>query len=168
MAANEERDRFQTYAERVSDRELVMRRVFRAPRQTVFDAMTKAELVRRWWAPRSLGVTLFECTIDPRVGGTYRYVFGPEGKPPVAFSGVFREVVPGARVVYTQIFEPMRHVGEGLITATYTETDDGFTSFEQHELYPSKEVLDGAIASGMERGMRATLDQLAALLAELE
>ncbi len=167
MAARGEADRFQTHAERVSDRELFMRRVFRAVRQTVFDAMTKEDLVRRWWAPRSLGVTLFECSIEARVGGAYRYVFGKEGQPPMAFSGVFREVAPGARVVYTQIFEPMREAGEGLITATYADTDDGFTLFEQRELYPSKEVLDGAMASGMERGMRETLDQLATLLGEL-
>ena len=167
MPANDESDRFQTHAERISDRELMMRRVFRARRQTVFDAMTKSEHVRRWWAPRALGVKLFECTIDARVGGKSRYVFGPEGRPPMAFSGVFREVVPGERVVYTQIFEPMPDAGEGLITATYADTDDGFTLFEQHELYPSKEVLDGAIASGMEKGMRETLDQLASLLVEL-
>ena len=85
----------------------------------------------------------------------------------MAFSGVFREVVPGLRVVYTQIFEPMPEAGEGLITTTYADTEDGFTLFEQHELYPSKQVLDGAIASGMERGMRETLDQLAALLSEI-
>jgi len=158
---------FTTHVERASDRELVLRRTFRARPQIVFDAMTKAELIRRWWAPRSRGVELFECTSDPRVGGTYRFVFGRKGEPPMAFSGVYKEVVPGARVAYTQIFEPMRDAGEGLITATYEPTPEGFTRLVQRELYPSKEVLDGAIASGMEKGMRETLDQLAVLVAEL-
>ena len=84
----------------------------------------------------------------------------------MAFSGVYKEVVPGARLVYTQIFEPMPEAGEGLITATF-EAHDGGTRLTQRELYPSKEVLDGAIASGMERGMRETLEQLEVLLQEL-
>jgi uncharacterized protein YndB with AHSA1/START domain len=132
----------------------------------VFDAMTKPELLRRWWAPRSLGVELFSCEAEVRVGGSYRYVFGRQGQPPMAFSGVYKEVVPGARLCYTQIFEPMREAGEGLITATF-EAHDGGTRLTQRELYPSKEVLDGAIASGMERGMRETLEQLEVLLQEL-
>jgi len=155
-----------THVERASERELVLRRTFRAPPRLVFDAMTKPELLRRWWAPRTLGVVLFSCDADVRVGGCYRYVFGHPGQPPMAFSGVYREVVPGARLCYTQILEPMREAGEGLITATF-EPHDGGTRLTQRELYPSKEVLDGAIASGMERGMRETLEQLAVLLQEL-
>jgi uncharacterized protein YndB with AHSA1/START domain len=153
----------ETEVHRASERELIIRRTFSARPQIVFDAMTKPELLRRWWAPRSLGVVLVECEADVRVGGTYRYVFGRPGDRPMAFSGVYKEVVPGARLVYTQIFEPMREAGEGLITATFEE-QDGRTLLIQRELYPSKEVLDGAIASGMERGMRETLDQLEALL----
>jgi len=155
-----------TQVERASERELIIRRSFRAHPRTVFDAMTKPELLRRWWAPRSLGVELIECEADARVGGTYRYVFGRPGQTPFAFSGVYKEVVPGARLVFTQIFEPMREAGEGLITATF-EGSDGWTRLTQRELYPSKEVLDGAIASGMERGMRETLEQLDVLLDEL-
>jgi uncharacterized protein YndB with AHSA1/START domain len=85
----------------------------------------------------------------------------------MAFSGVYQEVVAGVRVVYTQIFEPMRAAGEGLITADYEAHAEG-TLLIQRERYPSKEALDGAIASGMERGMRETLEHLAALLPELE
>jgi uncharacterized protein YndB with AHSA1/START domain len=155
-----------TQVERASDRELLIRRVFRTSPMTLFDAMTKPELLRRWWAPRSLGVELFECESDPRVGGAYRYVFGTPGEPPAAFSGVYQEVVRGARVVYTQIFEPMREAGIGIITTTYEATEGG-TLLTQRELFPSKEVLDGVIASGMERGMRETLEQLEALLPEL-
>jgi uncharacterized protein YndB with AHSA1/START domain len=160
-------DDFTTHVERASDRELVLRRTFRARPQIVFDAMTKAELIRRWWAPRSLGVELYECDTDPRVGGAYRFVFGKKDKPRMAFSGVYKEIAPGARVVFTQIFEPMREAGEGLVTATYEATPEGFTRLVQRELYPSKEALAGAIASGMEKGMRETLDQLAALVTEL-
>jgi uncharacterized protein YndB with AHSA1/START domain len=156
-----------TEVERASERELVLRRVFRAPPRLVFDAMTRPELLRRWWAPRALGVIMIEVEADVRVGGSYRYVFGHPGQPSMAFSGVYREVVPGARLVYTQIFEPMRDAGEGLITATFEACDAG-TRLTQRELYPSKEVLDGAIASGMERGMRETLEQLEALLQELQ
>ena len=155
-----------TQVERASDRELLVRRVFRTSPITLFDAMTKPELLRRWWAPRALGVELFECESDPRVGGAYRYVFGKPGEPAMAFSGVYQEVVRGARVVYTQIFEPMREAGVGIITTTYEQTEGG-TLLTQRELFPSKEVLDGVIASGMERGMRETLEQLEALLPEL-
>jgi uncharacterized protein YndB with AHSA1/START domain len=156
-----------TQVERASERELVVRRSFRARPGTVFDAMTKPELLRRWWAPRTLGVVLFECQAEVRVGGRYRYVFGGPGAPPMAFSGVYKEIVPGARLVYTQIFEPMPEAGEGVITATF-EDDNGWTHLTQRELFPSKQVLDGVIASGMERGMRETLEQLEALLPELE
>jgi uncharacterized protein YndB with AHSA1/START domain len=156
-----------TKVERVSERELVLRRVFRAQPRTVFDAMTKPELLRRWWAPRSLGVVLIDCQAEVRVGGRYRYVFGRPGEPPMAFSGIYKEIVSGARLVYTQIFERMPDTGDGIITATF-ETWNGGTLLIQRELYPSKEVLDGAIASGMERGMRETLEQLEALLPDLE
>jgi uncharacterized protein YndB with AHSA1/START domain len=170
MTARDESEHFTkpgTHVERASDRELVIRRAFRARPQTVFDAMTKPELLRRWWAPRSLGVVLISCEAEVRVGGRYRYVFGRPGEPPMAFSGFYKEVVPGARLVYTQIFEPMPDTGDGIITAIFEE-HDGWTRLTQRELYPSKEVLDGAIASGMERGMRETLEQLEVLLPELE
>jgi uncharacterized protein YndB with AHSA1/START domain len=163
MAARED-ELLRTHAERVSERELLLRRVFRARRALVFEAMTRAELVSRWWAPKSLGVELFECQMDARVGGSYRYVFGRPGTPPLAFSGVFTEVVTNERVVYTQIFEPMREAGEGLITALYEDYEGAYTLLTQRERYPSKQVLDGAIASGMERGMRETLEQLALLV----
>ena len=156
-----------THVERASERELVLRRTFRARPTTLFDAMTKPELLRRWWAPKSLGVVLIECEADVRVGGAYRNVFGRPGAPPMAFSGIYQEVVHGARLVYTQIFEPMRDAGVGLITATF-EPVEGGTLLTQRELYPSKEVLEGAIASGMEKGMRETLDQLGVLVVELD
>lgn len=156
----------ETHVERASDRELVITRWFAASPETVFDCFTKAELLRRWWAPKSLGVELHEMRSDPRVGGEYRFEFAARGNPPVAFRGVYKVVERGVRVVYTQIFEPMPDTGDGIITMTFT-AEDGGTLMRSSELYPSKEVLEGAIASGMEKGMRETLENLAALLREL-
>ena len=155
-----------TALERTSDRELVITRTFNGPARIVFNAWTKPELLQRWWAPRSLGVTLFSCEADVRVGGSYRYVFGREGGPKVAFSGTYTEVSPPSRLVHTQIFEPMRAAGEAIVTATFEE-HEGRTRLVLHSLYPSKEALDGALASGMEHGMRETMDQLDALVATL-
>lgn len=157
---------FETKVERADDRTLVLRRVFPCSPATLFRAMTEPEVMKRWWAPTSLGVVLYSIDADVRVGGAYRYVFGREGAPPVAFRGVYTVVEPGVRLAYTQLFEPMPDTGEGLITATF-EAIEGGTLLVQRERYPSKEVLDGAIASGMERGMRETLEQLAALVATL-
>jgi uncharacterized protein YndB with AHSA1/START domain len=155
-----------TTVERVSDRELVVTRTFNGRASLVFDAMTKPELVKRWWAPRSLGVTLFECEADVRVGGSYRYVFGRDPAKPMAFSGIYKELVPHTRIVWTQIFEQMRSAGEAVSTITLEERD-GKTHMVQSHLYPSKEALDGAIGAGMEHGMRVTYDQLDSLVASM-
>jgi uncharacterized protein YndB with AHSA1/START domain len=160
-------DEFSTHVERASDRELVLRRTFRARPQIMFDAMTKAELLRRWWAPQSRGVELYECDSDVRVGGAYRFVFGKKGQPRMAFSGVYKELVPGSRIVFTQIFEQMRAAGEVLVTTTLEATAEGHTRLSSHELYPSKEALEGAMSAGMEEGLRESYDQLGALVTEL-
>jgi uncharacterized protein YndB with AHSA1/START domain len=156
-----------TTVERRSDRELVLARSFNAPARIVFEAWTKPEYLKRWWAPRSLGVKLFSCEADARVGGSYRFVFGREESKAMAFSGTYREHVPHSRVVCTQIFEPMRSAGEAIITATFDERD-GKTRLVVHMLHPSKESLDAAIASDMERGMRETYEQLEELLATIQ
>jgi uncharacterized protein YndB with AHSA1/START domain len=155
-----------TTVERASDRELVVTRTFDGRARIVFEAMTKPELVKRWWAPRSLGVTLFECDADVRVGGSYRYVFGKDPAKPMAFSGVYKELVPHTRIVCAEVFEPMRSAGEAIVTISLEERD-GKTHVVERLLYPSKEVLDGTIQSGMERGMRESFDQLDALVASL-
>jgi uncharacterized protein YndB with AHSA1/START domain len=152
--------------ERRSDRELIVTRTFRGPARIVFDAWTKPELLKRWWAPKSLGVTLFSCEADVRAGGRYRYVFGRDPKQPMAFSGTYREVSAPSRLVCTQLFEQMRAAGEAIVTATFDERD-GRTELVLHQLYPSKEALDGTIASGMEKGMRETFEQLQELVASL-
>jgi len=155
-----------TTVERRSDRELVVTRTFNAPARIVFEAWTKPELLKRWWAPRSLGVTLFRCESDVRVGGRYRYEFGRDAKNAMVFSGTYTEVSPPSRLVFTQLFEQMPAAGEAIVTATFEERD-GKTRLVLHQLFPSREALDGAVASGMEKGMRITFEQLEELVASL-
>ena len=156
--------RNETIVERTADRELVVTRTFNAPAHIVFDAWTKPELLKRWWAPKSFGVSLFECESDLRVGGTYRYAFGRDPKNPEVFSGRYVEVNSPSLLVLTQVYERMSDAGEALVTVTFEESHGG-TRLTLHQLFPSKEALEGALASGMEPGMRVTLDQLDALVA---
>jgi uncharacterized protein YndB with AHSA1/START domain len=168
MAGTESPDRAtrrnQTTVERTSARELVITRTFNAPPHIVFDAWTKPELLARWWAPRSLGVSLFSCEADVRVGGRYRYVFGRDPAQGMAFSGVYEEVARPSRLVFTQLFEQMPQAGAAVVTITFEEVS-GKTALVVHQLYPTKEALDGAVGSGMERGMRETFEQLEELVA---
>ena len=158
--------RNETTVERTSDRELLVTRTFDAPARMVFDAWTKPELLKRWWAPKSFGVSLFECEQDLRVGGAYRFAFGRDPKNPEVFSGRYVEVDPPSRLVLTQVYERMAHVGDVVVTAAFEESE-GRTRLTLHQLFPSKEALEGALASGMERGMRVTLDQLDELVASM-
>jgi uncharacterized protein YndB with AHSA1/START domain len=170
MAAGARRDlklRNETKVERRSDRELVLTRTFNGPARIVFEAWTRPELLKRWWAPCSLGVTLVECDADVRVGGTYRYAFGRDAEHLMVFSGRYLEVIPHTRLIYTQLFESMPEAGAALITATFEEVD-GQTRFVAVERYPSRAALDGALASGMEHGVRETMEQLEALIASDE
>jgi len=148
------------------DREIVIERTFNGPARIVFDAWTRPELVRRWWAPAALGVTMVSCDADVRVGGTYRYVLKPAGAPEFAFSGTYTEVTPPTRLVYTQIFEPMAGAGEVISTVTFEERG-GKTHVVSREVYPSAEVRTTVLETGMEHGMRITMDQLDELVASL-
>ena len=156
----------ETLVERATDRELVVTRTFNAPAHIVFDAWTKPEFLKRWWAPKSFGVSLFECESDLREGGTYRYAFGRDPKNPEVFSGRYVEVNAPSRLVLTQVYDRMRDAGEAVVTATFEESQ-GKTLLTLRQLFPSKEALEGALASGMETGMRVTLDQLDALVASM-
>jgi uncharacterized protein YndB with AHSA1/START domain len=153
-----------TIVERTSDCELVVTRTFNAPARIVFDAWTKPELLKRWWAPKSFGVSLFECEQGLRVGGAYRFAFGRDPRNPEVFSGRCLEVNPPSRLVLTQRYERMAHVGDVVVTADFEESQ-GRTRLTLRQLFPSKEALEGALMSGMERGMRVTLDQLDELVA---
>jgi uncharacterized protein YndB with AHSA1/START domain len=166
-ASETTRPRNQTTMQLEGDRELIITRSFNARPALVFQAWTDAALVRRWWAPRSRGVSMVRCDADVRVGGTYRYVLrrddGTGGD--LAFSGEYRELTPPSRLVYTQLFEP--YPGDPVIVTVTFEDQAGKTRMVSHELYPSAAVRAAVLESGMEHGMRETMDQLDALLPTL-
>jgi uncharacterized protein YndB with AHSA1/START domain len=145
--------------ERTSDRELVVSRTVNGPARLVFDAWTKADLLERWWTPKSFPITLLSCETDPRVGGSYRLVFGHEGST-FEFFGRYLEVAPPWRLAWTN---DEGDEGGQVTTVTFDETD-GRTRVVVHDLYPSKEALDAAIASGSTSGMAESLGQLDELL----
>ena len=131
-----------TTVERTSDRELVATRTFDGPARIVFEAWTKPELIMRWWAPESFGITFLSCETDARTGGSYRFVFGhPASEQPMAFFGRYIEVTPPSRIVWTNDEE------HGAVTTATFEEKDGRTRVVVHDLYPSKAALDDAIAS---------------------
>jgi uncharacterized protein YndB with AHSA1/START domain len=147
-----------------TDREIVMTRVFDAPRSLVFDAYTKPELLKRWLTGPP-GWSLEVCDIDLKVGGAYRYVWrGPEGQM-MGMSGVHREVGPPERIVITALFDEDWTGGETINTLMLTE-EGGKTRLTNTVLYSSKEARENALCSGMEEGMAAGYDRLAEFLAE--
>jgi uncharacterized protein YndB with AHSA1/START domain len=150
-----------TTVERKSERELVVTRTFDGPARIVFEAWTRPELLKRWWAPRSAGVSLISCEADVRVGGRYRFEFGDGASEPVAFFGSYIEVAPPSRLVWTN-----EESDDGAVTTATFEEKGGKTLLVLHELYPSKEALDRAI-QGMEGGMPEMFEQLDALLVTL-
>jgi len=152
-----------TTVERKSDRELVVTRTINRPARFVFEAFTKPELFKRWWVPKSCGLTLLSCELDVRVGGTYRLVFSHNGSEPMAVFGRYLEVSPHSRLAWTN------DEGDdgGAITTVTFEEQAGKTLLVFHDLYPSKEALDAAIASGSTSGMSETLDQLDELVVTL-
>jgi uncharacterized protein YndB with AHSA1/START domain len=151
-----------TTVERTSDRELVITRMFDAPARIVFAAWTTPALLKRWWCPKSFGVAFVSCEADVRTGGAYRFVFShPSSDQPMAFFGRYIEVVPNARLVWTN-----DEGGEGGAVTTVTfEERDGATLVTMHDLHPSKAALDGAIESGSTSGFSESYAQLDAVLA---
>jgi uncharacterized protein YndB with AHSA1/START domain len=152
--------RNRTTVDRKSERELVVTRTFNGPVHIVFEAWTKPELLKRWWAPKSTGVSLLSCEADVRVGGRYRFEFGHEASKPMVFFGRYIEVIPNLRLVWTN------DESDGAVTTVTFEEKGGQTRVVMHELHPSKEALDASIA-GMEGGMSETFGQLDELLANL-
>jgi len=153
-----------TTVERKSDRELVVTRAFNGPPRIVFEAWTKPELLKRWWAPKSYGVSFISCEADVRTGGTYRFVFGhPSSEKPMEFFGKYIEVTPPSRLVWTN-----EEGGEGGPVTTVTFEERGTqTLVVMHDLYPSKEALDSAIASESTSGISETFAQLDEFLVAL-
>jgi uncharacterized protein YndB with AHSA1/START domain len=146
------------------DREIVMTRVFDAPRRMVFDAMTKPELVKQWLLGPP-GWTMPVCEIDLRVGGAYRYVWRRESDgSEMGMGGVYREVRAPERVVSTEKFDEAWYPGEAVGTLVLSE-QSGKTTVTQTVLYQSREARDGVVKSGMEHGVAMSYDRLEQLLA---
>ena len=148
-----------------SDREIVMTRLFSAPRELVFEAMSKPEHVRRWWGNLGEGYSVPVCEIDFRVGGKWRFVNRhPKGE--AAFYGVYREIDAPRRIVFTEIFEPFPDA-ESVVTSELTE-ENGQTRLTATCLYPSKDVRDMVAGTGMEKGAAVSYDRLEDLVGELQ
>ncbi len=143
-----------------TEREIVMTRVFDAPRRLVFDALTKPELLRRWFGPR--GWSLVVCEADLKVGGAWRWVLrGPDGRD-MGMRGVYQEITPLEWLVSTESFDD--YPGESLNTLILSE-EDGKTTFTITVRYASQEIRDAVIKSGMEHGAAECYDKLAEMLA---
>jgi uncharacterized protein YndB with AHSA1/START domain len=148
----------ETTTARTSERTLVVTRTFNAPARLVFEAWTEPELFQRWWVPKSIGLTLLSCEMDVRVGGGYRLVF--DWKPePLAFFGKYLEVTPHTRLSWSNDESP-----DGAITTVTFDESGGKTRVVVEDLYPSKEALDAAIASGSTAGFTEQFVQLDELL----
>jgi uncharacterized protein YndB with AHSA1/START domain len=144
-----------------TDREIVLRRVFDAPRRMVFDAFTKPELLKRWFGAR--GWNLVVCQVDLRVGGNWRFVsHGPDGTD-MGHGGMYREIVPPDRLVYTELFDDQSYPGESLITHDFVE-QNGKTTLTSTLLYASQESRDIVLSYPMERGVAQGYDRLDELL----
>jgi uncharacterized protein YndB with AHSA1/START domain len=148
-----------------SEQELRITRLFDAPRQLVFETMTKPEHVKRWWGCLGDGYSVPVCEIDLRVGGSWRFVNRhPQGE--AAFYGEYREITLPSRLVFTEIFEQYPD-SVSVVTAVFTE-EGGKTRLTATVRYPSREVRDAVLASGMARGAGISYDRLEDLVRELQ
>jgi len=145
-----------------SDREIAMTRVFDAPRNLVFEANTKPELVKRWLGVQN-GWSLDVCEIDLKVGGSYRYIWRKANQPEMGMGGVYREIVPDERIVATEKFDHPWYEGEAVNTLTFVE-QDGKTTLTMTLLYSSKETRDNVLKSPMETGVAASFNRLEEML----
>ena len=148
-----------------SDREIVLTRLFDAPRQLVFEAMTRPEHVRRWWGILDEHHSVTVCEIDLRPGGAWRFTGrGPRGD--YGFHGVYREIAAPERVVFTEIFDPFPDV-ESVVTSMLTE-EAGKTRLTATCLYPDQQVRDMVLGTGMARGAGISYDRLEDVVAALQ
>ncbi len=149
---------------RKTERELVITRSFDGPAHLVFEAWTKPELLMRWWAPASFGITFISCEADVRTGGSYRFVFGhPDFDQPMTFFGKYIEVTPPTKIVWTN-----EEGEEGSVTTVTLSERDGKTLLVLSDLYPSKDALDAAIASGSQGAYPEQFEALDTVLATLD
>jgi len=149
-----------------TEREIVMTRIFDAPRRLVFDALSKPELVKQWLLGPP-GWTMPVCEIDLRVGGAYRYVWRHASGKEMGMGGIYREIVPQERLVCTELFDEAWYPGEALVTTILAE-QGGRTTLTSTMLYVSQETRDAVLKSGMERGVAASYDRLEELLVSIE
>jgi uncharacterized protein YndB with AHSA1/START domain len=149
-----------------SDREIAITRLFDAPRHLVFEAMTRPEHVREWWGRLGAGYTVPVCEIDLRPGGRWRFVNRTPKGELAAFTGVYHEIAPPERLVYTEVFERFPDT-ESLVTSVFTE-ENGKTRVTLAAAYPSREVRDVVMKSGMERGAAISYDRLEEVAARLQ
>lgn len=150
-----------TTVERLSETDLVVTRVFAAPVERLFDAWTRPEIFTLWWAPQSMGVPILVCRMDVRPGGRYSVTFGHDPTEAMTFFGDYVEVVPNARLSWTN-----DESGETTLTTVTFQPDPAGTRLILHEAYPSKEALDTAYF-GMDSTMPEQFLQLDALLARM-
>jgi uncharacterized protein YndB with AHSA1/START domain len=150
-----------TAVERTSDVELVVTRSFDASPSLVFEAWTKPDLFKLWWAPKSRGIPMLSCEMDVRTGGSYRIVFGHDAANSMAFFGKYLEVGAPSRLVWTNDESD----DAAVTTVTFAERDGG-TLLVLRELYPSKQALDESYV-GMEDTMPEQFAQLDELLVTL-
>jgi uncharacterized protein YndB with AHSA1/START domain len=162
VVAGKESESQRTTVQKKSEREVVVTRTFDAPARLVFEAWSKPELFKKWWVPRSMGMTLRSCEMDVRTGGKYRLVFGDDPANPIAFFGTYLDVVPDKRIVWTN--EESGDAGS-VTTVTFDERG-GRTLLVMSELYPTKEAFDAA-GTGAQEATHETFGQLDELLAEL-
>jgi len=149
------------------DREIVVTRVFAAPRQLVFDAYTKPELVKRWLLGPD-GWSMPVCEIDLREGGKYRYVWRNDSTGhEMGMGGVYREVVAPDRFVATEKFDEAWYPGEAVDTIAFVEKA-GKTTLTQTILYDSRETRDAVLKSPMQKGMAMSYDRLEGFLPSLQ
>lgn len=151
----------QTTAERTSARELVASRTINGPANLVFEAWANPELFQKWWVPKSAPIKLESCKMDVRKGGTYRLKFSM-GPQTMEFFGKYLEVTPHTRIVWTN--EESGEEGAVVTTVTFEEKN-GATLVTVHDLYPSKEALDEAMANGSTGALPEQLEQLEELIA---
>jgi uncharacterized protein YndB with AHSA1/START domain len=144
-----------------NDRDLRLRRSFRAPRALVVDAFTVPDLLVRWYGAR--GWNLVGCEVDLRVGGAYRFESEGPGGDRMAQAGVFRELDPPARLVMTELFDDQSYPGETLITHEFAE-QAGVTTVTSTVRYATAEGRATVLRYPMARGVTEATDRLAALL----
>jgi uncharacterized protein YndB with AHSA1/START domain len=152
----------QTTVERKSDRELIASRVINGPQEIVFEAWTNPELFKKWWVPKSAPIKLESCAMDVRTGGGYRLKFSM-GETSMEFFGKYLEVTPHSKMIWTN----EEGGADAAVITTVTFVDRGDSTFVTvHDLYPSKEALDAAIADESTGAWPEQFDQLQQLISE--